>query len=167
MEDGVRPLRDKIFSVDNKQHFKNCMKFLKRMTSRYGDAYGLPFAAQLPDLDISSVSFQFGFVGQQPGIGYQLLRYGDMEGDAEAYEKGFGLLDFWVRRSMTEWGVPNVCYHPAIDSFEPYPFWTRMIADGMEAIFGCIFVSLQERKGTSCLAGVLHKGCGLVYPDTK
>lgn len=137
-------LRDKIFSVDNKQHFKNCMKFLKRMTSRYGDAYGLPFAAQLPDLDISSVSFQFGFVGQQPGIGYQLLRYGDMEGDAEAYEKGFGLLDFWVRRSMTEWGVPNVCYHPAIDSFEPYPFWTRMIADGMEAILDA-YLYLHKR----------------------
>lgn len=72
-------MRDNLFQVDNELHFHNCMKILTKYTRQYGESYGLPFACQLPDMDISSVSFQFGFVGQQPGIGYQLLRYGDKE----------------------------------------------------------------------------------------
>ena len=83
-------LRDELFEVDNERHFRNGMNILTRYTRQYGDSYGLPFACQLPDMDISSVSFQFGFVGQQPGIGYQLLRYGDKENVPEAYEKGSG-----------------------------------------------------------------------------
>ena len=107
---------------------------LLALTRQYGDAWGLPFSCRLPQLDVSSVSFQFGFVGQQPGIGYQLIRYGDMEKDQEAYEKGNHIIDFWVNTSMTEIGAPNVCYNPALQGFEPMPFWTRMISDGLENI---------------------------------
>ena len=127
-------MRDRLFEVDNERHFHNCMKHLERYTRKYGDSYGLPFAAQLPHMDISTVSFQFGFVGQQPGIGYLLLRYGDMTGDAEAREKGIGILDFWVRTAMTESGLPHMCYNPNIQGFEPYPHYVRMLADGIEAI---------------------------------
>ena len=35
---------------------------------------------------------------------------------------------------MTEIGAPNVCYNPALQGFEPMPFWTRMISDGLENI---------------------------------
>ncbi len=127
-------LRDRLFEVDNEVHFRNCMELLKKYTFKYGDAYGLPFACQLPNMDISTVSFQFGFVGQQPGIGYQLLRYGDKENDAEAYEKGVNLIDFWVRTAMTDSGLPQMCYNPNIKGFEPYPHYVRMLADGIEAI---------------------------------
>jgi len=129
-----RRLRDKLFDVDNELHFHNCMRILTRYTRKYGDAYGLPFACQLPDMDISCVSFQFGFVGQQPGIGYQLLRYGDRENNPEAFEKGMKIIEFWVRTSMTEQGLPHMCYNPNIEGFEPYPHYIRMLADGIEAI---------------------------------
>jgi hypothetical protein len=127
-------LRDALFEVDNERHFRNGMDILNRYTRRYGDAYGLPFACQLPDMDVSSVSFQFGFVGQQPGIGYQLLRYGDRENVPEAYEKGVGIIDFWSRTAMTESGLPRMCYNPTLQDFEPYPHYIRMLADGVEAI---------------------------------
>ncbi|HZG84551.1 hypothetical protein [Paenibacillus sp.] len=127
-------MRDKLFNVDNERHFHNCMKILTTYTRQYGDAYGLPFACQLPDMDVSTVSFQFGFVGQQPGIGYQLLRYGDKENDPDAYEKGVHTIDFWVRTAMTDSGLPHMCYHPGIKEFEPYPHYIRMLADGIEAI---------------------------------
>ncbi|MBO1005793.1 hypothetical protein [Pseudogracilibacillus auburnensis] len=127
-------MRDKLFDVDNKDHFHNCMKMLNYFTRQYGDSYGLPFSCQLPNMDISSVSFQFGFVGQQPGIGYQLLRYGDKENIVEAYEKGVNIIDFWVRTAMTESGLPHMCYHPGIEGFEPYPHYIRMLADGIENI---------------------------------
>jgi len=127
-------LRDNLFDVDNELHYHNCMKILKKYTRKYGDSYGLPFACQLPDMDISCVSFQFGFVGQQPGIGYLLLRYGDMENDPEAFEKGVNIIDFWAKTAMTDSGLPHMCYNPNIKGFEPYPHYTRMLADGLEAI---------------------------------
>ena len=138
-------LRDRLFEVDNERHFHNCLKIITRYTRRYGDSYGLPFAAQLPDMDISCVSFQFGFVGQQPGLGYQLLRYGDKENVPEAWEKGVGIVDFWVRTAMTESGLPHMCYNPNIQGFEPYPHYVRMLADGIEAILDAYLY--MRRKG--------------------
>lgn len=132
--DTYSRLRDKLFEVDNKHHFHNCMNILTKYTSQYGDSYGLPFSCQLPSMDISSVSFQFGFVGQQPGIGYQLLRYGDKEDVPEAFEKGVNVIDFWVRTAMTDSGLPQMCYNPNIKGFEPYPHYIRMLADGIEPI---------------------------------
>jgi hypothetical protein len=138
-------LRDKLFHVDNEVNYHNCMKILNKYTQQYGDCYGLPFACQLPNMDISSVSFQFGFVGQQPGIGYQLLRYGDKEKVAEAYEKGVNIIDFWVRTAMTESGLPQMCYNPNLKGFEPYPHYVRMLADGIEAILDAYLY--MRRKG--------------------
>jgi hypothetical protein len=138
-------LRDGLYDVDNETHFHNCMRLLTKLTRQYDhDSWGLPFSCQLPDMDVSSVSFQFGFVGQQPGIGYQLIRYGDMEGVEESYQKGLHIIDFWVRVAMTDTGAPNVCYNPAIDGFEPYPHWTRMIADGLENILDA-YVYLRKK----------------------
>jgi hypothetical protein len=127
-------LNDPVYKVDQEMQYRNCMKSLTKLTMQYGDSWGLPFSCQLPQMDVSSVSFQFGFVGQQPGIGYQLIRYGDMENEVESYQKGLNIVDFWVRTAMTDIGAPQVCYNPAITGFEPMPFWTRMIADGLENI---------------------------------
>lgn len=127
-------MRDKLFEVDNTKHFHNCMKIFMKYTRKYGDAWGLPFAAQLPRMDVSTASFQFGFVGQQPGIGYLLMRYGILEDVEEAREKGFGILDFWVKAADRESGLPPMCYHPVMEDFEPYPHYIRMLADGLEAI---------------------------------
>ena len=121
------------------------MNIFIKYTRKYGDSYGLPFACQLPDMDISSVSFQFGFVGQQPGIGNLLLRYGDRENMPEAREKGIGILEFWVKNSKTQSGLPQMCYNPSLQGFEPYPHYVRMLADGMEAILDA-YVYLHKRK---------------------
>jgi len=127
-------LKDPVYQVDQELQYRNCMETLTKLTRQYGDSWGLPFSCQLPQLDVSSVSFQFGFVGQQPGIGYQLIRYGDMEKKSESYQKGLNIINFWVRKAMTEIGAPQNCYNPTLNGFEPMPFWTRMIADGLENI---------------------------------
>ncbi len=127
-------LKDPVYAVDQEMQYRNCMESLTKLTRQYGDSWGLPFSCQLPQMDVSSVSFQFGFVGQQPGIGYQLIRYGDKENRPESYQKGLNIIDFWVRTAMTDIGAPQVCYNPTITGFEPMPFWTRMIADGLENI---------------------------------
>lgn len=139
-------LKDPVFPVDHELHYRNSMESLTKLTRQYGDSWGLPFSCQLPQMDVSSVSFQFGFVGQQPGIGYQLIRYGDKENRPESYKKGLNIVDFWVRTAMTDIGAPQVCYNPAINGFEPMPFWTRMIADGLENILDAYVYMRKKSK---------------------
>ncbi|MCL2284844.1 MAG: hypothetical protein FWC32_00600, partial [Firmicutes bacterium] len=140
-------LKDNVFPVNHALHYQNCMESLTKLTRQYGISWGLPFACQLPHVDVSSVSFQFGFVGQQPGIGYQLIRYGDMENRPESYHKGLNIIEFWVKTAMSESGAPYNCYNPTIDGFEPMPFWTRMIADGLENILDAyVYMKKQGRN---------------------
>lgn len=151
-------LKDKLFEVDNDRFFHDSMAILKKYTSKYGDAYGLPFAAQLPNMDINSVSFQFGFVGQQPGIGYQLMRLGDLEDDAEMYEKGFNILNFWVDHLDSECGLPGNCYNPIMKGWEPYPYYLRMIADGVEAILKAYdFLKNKSKRHRADMSSWLDK----------
>jgi len=127
-------LKDRLFAVDNAALFDNMMKFLKAVTRQFGSAWGTPFVAQLPDFDPNSFSAEIGFVGQQTGIGYQLLRWGVMNNDAVAIEKGLGILDYWANETMTETGCPKVWVHLSTHAFEPQPQWIREIGDGLEAI---------------------------------
>ncbi|WP_130838364.1 hypothetical protein [Lachnoclostridium sp. Marseille-P6806] len=128
-------MRAPLFAVSAEQHFRDCMDIFLRYTERFADgSVGLPFAAQLPDMDINSVSFQFGFVGQQPAIGGLCLRYGLLEKREDFLRAGTDILDFWTRAADTESGLPPLCYNPSMSGFEPYPVYIRMLADGMEAI---------------------------------
>ena len=127
-------LKDRLFPVDNALLFENMMCFLKAVTRRFGEACGTPFVAQLPDFDPNSFSAEIGFVGQQAGIGYQLLRWGRLGGDGDAVEKGLGILDFWANYPTTETGIPRLWVHLSTHQAEPQPMWVRQIGDGMEAI---------------------------------
>ncbi len=127
-------LKDRLFEVDNGLLFDNMMKLLKDVTKQFGSAWGTPFVAQLPDFDPNSFSAEIGFVGQQTGIGYQLLRWGIMNNDDIAVEKGLGILNYWVNETMTETGCPKVWTHLSVHQFEPQPQWIRELGDGLEAI---------------------------------
>lgn len=139
-------LHDTLLQVDQEKQYKACVAAMKKLTRDYGGgAWGVPFAAYLPAVDVDSVSLQFGFVGQQPGIAYQLMAYGAREGDAEACEKGRRVIQFWVDRAANGFGMPNGCYSPVIQSFEPYPIWLRMSADGLENILDAYV--LTKKRG--------------------
>ena len=140
-------LKDRLFNVDNALLYDNMMRFLKQVTRQFGEAWGTPFAAQLPDFDPSSFSAEIGFVGQQAGIGYQLLRWGRISGDAEAVEKGLGILNFWADHTMTEAGFPRLWVHLSAHRSEPQPLWVRQIGDGMEAVLDAY---VFERKRGTC-----------------
>ena len=127
-------LKDRLFDVDNGLLFGNMMRFLRDVTRQFGEAWGTPFVAQLPDFDPNSFSAEIGFVGQQAGIGYQLLRWGRLTEDEEAVRKGLGILDFWTEHTMTEAGFPRLWVHLSAHQVEPQPLWVRQIGDGLEAI---------------------------------
>ena len=126
-------LKDRLFPVDNEELFHNMMRLLKAVTKRFGDDWGTPFVAMLPDFDPNSFSSEIGFVGQQAGIGYQLLRWGTMEGDREAVEKGLGIINTWVSH-VTKEGCPIDWYHLSVHEAEPQPLWVRQLGDGLEAV---------------------------------
>ena len=142
-------LKDRLFEVDNARLYDNMMRFLKTVTRQFGEAWGTPFVAQLPDFDPNSFSAEIGFVGQQAGIGYQLLRWGRLQQDAEAVEKGLGILNFWAEHTMTEAGFPRLWVHLSAHQSEPQPLWVRQIGDGMEAILDA-YVFEKKR-------GILHE----------
>jgi hypothetical protein len=137
-------LRDPLFAVDFERYYHDIMYLLKDMTGQYGKAWGLPFACQLPGLDISSVSFQMGFVGQQIGIAYQMLYYAYAYDDKVMREKALGIINFWLDNSVSETGVAHVCFQAGSQQFEPYPIWIRMLADGMENML-CVYRLLLDR----------------------
>ena len=140
-------IRDGLFDVDQDLQYHNNINAMKGMARDYGDgAWGVPFVAYLPDVDVESVSFQFGFVGQQPGIGYQLMCYGLREKDQEAFEKGQNMIRFWVANGANELGAPNGCYSPVIKAFEPYPIWLRMSADGLENILDAYVLTRKKTQ---------------------
>ncbi len=138
-------LRDDLFEVDQDLQYHNNIEAMKKLVRDYGDGIvGVPFSSFLPDMDVDSVSMQFGFVGQQPGIGFQLMDHGISEDDPEAYEKGRKIIEFWVKNGANEYGAPNGCYSPINRDFEPYPIWLRMSADGLENILDAYVLSAKN-----------------------
>ncbi len=140
-------LKDRLFEVDNALLFDNMMLFLRDVTRRFGEAWGTPFVAQLPDFDPNSFSAEIGFVGQQAGIGYQLLRWGRLREDADAIEKGLGILNYWTGHTMTEEGFPRLWVHLSTHRNEPQPIWVRQIGDGMEAVLDAW--TFEKKRGIS------------------
>ncbi len=66
-------IAEPVVPMDNELLYRNAMKTLRDLTQEYEGSWGLPFACSLPNGEPRKVAFQFGFVGQQPNIGYQLF----------------------------------------------------------------------------------------------
>ena len=137
-------LKDRLFDVDNAQLYENMMCFLREVTRQFGEAWGTPFVAQLPDFDPNSFSAEIGFVGQQAGIGYQLLRWGRLGKDEEAVRKGLGILEYWTNYTMTDAGFPRLWVHLSTHQSEPQPLWIRQIGDGLEAILDAFVFEMKH-----------------------
>ena len=143
-------LKDRLFEVDNELLYEHMMRFLCKATRQFGEAWGTPFAAQLPDFDPSSFSAEIGFVGQQAGIGFQLLRWGRLRENREAVTKGLGILNYWTGHTMTDAGFPRLWVHLSAHQDEPQPLWVRQIGDGLEAVLDAFVFEAGK--------GIRHEG---------
>ena len=144
-------LKDPVYEVDQELQYRNCMESSPSSPGNTG-FLGLPSPASCPSWTYPASPFSLA-LWAAAGIGYQLIRYGDMENKPESYQKGLNIIDFWVRTAMTEHGAPEVCYNPTITGFEPMPFWTRMIADGLENILDAYVY--MKKKGEESRIGWL------------
>lgn len=110
------------------------IKLLDSLCRNYYGSWGVPFKCLLPTGEIGIVDYEFGFIGQQPNIAYQLIRYGTKAGRPETVAKGRNVIDFWVNNSLTDWGLPKCWYDCQPAQWLDQPIWTRMISDGLEGI---------------------------------
>lgn len=135
----------KVAPVDNDTLYHVCMDMFDDLCREYYGAWGVPFKCLLPSGEIGIVDYEMGFIGQQPNIGYQLIRYGYEEGRPETAQKGIHVLDFWVHNSLTEWGAPKTWYDVYPKRWLDGGIWLRMLSDGMEGILdGYVYL---KKKG--------------------
>ena len=100
-----------VAKVDNKELLKAVVDFLDPFCRSWTEGeWGFPGAWDLPGGEITDVMHQFGFVGQQPGMGHMFIRYGKRFGRPDLVQKGKNVIDFWVNSSMMEIGLPNVWF---------------------------------------------------------
>ena len=150
-------------AVDNEKLYHVCMDMFDELCRDYYGSWGVPFKCLLPSGEIGIVDYQMGFIGQQPNIGYQLLRYGHAQGRPETAEKGIRVLDWWVHNTLTEWGAPRTWYDPHPAGWVDQPIWLRMLADGMEGILdGYVYLKKQGDDRKDWLAYCVRVGDWLV-----
>lgn len=123
-----------IIPCDLEKVYVSGLELLDHYCREYNGVMGLPFTVNLPGGEADNVSFQFGFVGQQAGVGYQLMRYGDERAVPSMSQKGRKIIDFWAENSLTPWGLPKTWYKPNEEVFHDCPINIRLVADGMEAV---------------------------------
>jgi len=124
----------KIADIDVPKFYQVQMNLLDELCRDYHGVWGVPFKVLFPTGEPGIVDYEMGFIGQQPNIGYQLIRYGYETGKPDTVQKGQNVIDFWVHHSLTDWGLPKTWYDPYPPKFLDQPIWLRMIADGMEGI---------------------------------
>lgn len=124
-----------------KKVYEDGVNVIDSYCREYNGAMGLPFWSTVPEGEICDISFQMGFVGQQPQCayhlirsGYKLLKSGDARGE-ERLQKGRAVIDFWVNRSRGGDVLPHVWYEVSPPEFRKgYPAYTRTLFDGLEGI---------------------------------
>ena len=132
---------------------------------------GVPFSLDLttPDTygDWSSsqgYSFQFGFIGQQTSIAFNLLRTGIETGDAEMERQGRTMLAFWSSSKVMSdalppsWWDPNNGSSTTPGTARYYPSFLRCIVDGLEGMLdACVWARNNGVSGYEAWESALLK----------
>lgn len=101
-----------------------------------GGGMGTAYHVNLHTGQVLDPDYWFGFVGQETGFAEMFLRYGKRFDRPDYMEKGRKIIDFWVQRSGSDWGLPRV--HYTVDEKSEWllqhPSYLRNVSDGMENI---------------------------------
>lgn len=139
-----------------------------------GNVYGgEPWSLTLPNATADQgYSSQFGFVGQQAAVGYQLYRYGKEHSNIDAQQKGETTLNFWSSSTINSSYFPIVWWDPSSNAQggnkRDYPVFLRCAVDGMEALLDASLyaASIGETK-TQWITAVNKFGKNLVAKQNE
>lgn len=99
------------------------------------EAHGFPFSARLPGGEVEDRSLQMGFVGQQLPCASYLIDEGVRTKRPDLVEKGEKIIDFWVKNSFNEKGVPRTWFD--VDPqrrWRQYNTFLRVVTDGTSGL---------------------------------
>lgn len=122
--------------VDIDEIYEDNIVPLKGEYKAYGtESFGWPWSVHLNGNITEGYSFQMGFVGMHTELGYQLVSYGKMKNDSEAYQMGVNVLDMWADFAL-ETTLPRVWINPSATGPKDwgYPSFLRCFTDGMEGL---------------------------------
>ena len=139
-----------------------------------GNVYGgEPWSLTLPNAVANQgYSSQFGFVGQQAAVGYQLYRYGKEHNDFDAEQKGETSLNFWSSSTINSSYFPTVWWDPSSNaqggSKRDYPVFLRCAVDGMEALLDAsLYAASKGETKTQWITAVNKFGKNLVAKQNE
>ncbi|UCS95009.1 hypothetical protein KZP23_08370 [Echinicola marina] len=136
----------KLYEVDLSEVYNDQIGVLKRYWKEIKGTAGLPFRIKLNGQIESHLDYNFnmGFVGQQTGNAYLLIREGLNTEDDELLSKGEQMIKFWVDNGIMPSGIPRTWYDPYPQTWRnDYPTHMRVVGDGMS---GILAAWNQERK---------------------
>ncbi|MDB6138182.1 MAG: hypothetical protein JWO94_1254, partial [Verrucomicrobiaceae bacterium] len=123
--------------------YQNGIAYLEQWYRKFPNgAAGWPWEVWLDnERPVTDWHLQSGFVGQQLPAAYLLIRHGVQTHQPELVAQGREVVDFWVRESLTDSGVPRTDYF--VDARNPkaahwmgarQQIFLRTLADGVEGV---------------------------------
>ncbi|MBN1128576.1 MAG: hypothetical protein JXA71_06295 [Chitinispirillaceae bacterium] len=91
---------------------------------------GFPFSITIPDGRINEYAMQMGFIGQNLPGANELIRTGLKENKPAMVTQGEKMVNFWVRVSPGNQGLPKTWYDANI-GFRGYQTFIRIASDGV------------------------------------
>ena len=138
-----------IADVPSAAVYSDGINLLNHYSANRDGAQGFPFSSLLPDGSIppSQISYLMGFVGEQIPAGYQMVRYGLLNGNGPILADGIATLDFWAHNADQANGLPLTWYNVDPPTFRDddcyFPIFLRTASDGME---GMLDAAILMRK---------------------
>lgn len=134
-----------------------------------GEPWSLTLPNATPDQGYSS---QFGFVGQQAAVGYQLYRYGKENNNSAIAKKGETTLNFWSSNTIFGSYFPTVWWDPSGNaqggSKRDYPAFLRCMVDGVEGLLdGVLYAASIGETKTQWINAVKKFAANLVNKQNE
>ena len=128
-------------SINTDTVYQDGINLAETLTAERDGAWGLPFVAYLFNGSYNptkQISMQMGFTGQQLPLGYELLRYGNVNANQSDQTAGTNIINWWVNNSQQSSGMPNAWYDPGTQMWRnndcSTPTFLRQVTEGMDGL---------------------------------
>lgn len=136
-----------IHKMDVKDAYLASIEVLDVYLQDLNGASGWPFSIYLPNGVARAYNYQMGFIGAQISNAAFLLRYGLENDNQELVRRASEVIDFWVRDSMTDVGLPKTWTDAYVDkqnTWRTYETYMRSTAGGMEGMIAAWNIMKQH-----------------------
>jgi hypothetical protein len=132
--------------ADRTAVFQQSMALLNEYVGKYNGIPSVPFSIDLPSGEVTDASSQFGFTGKAPLAAAFMIAANLCKTTVQLQKtnsswlnNAVDIIDTWVNKSMTSYGVPKTWYNTGSGSIgwrvaSAYMGHIRVISDGMKGV---------------------------------